>query len=255
LLAAGLLIALFAFGIPALAQGVFNPDDAIALAAAHPDFADLVARAGWTAAAYDSHNSYGIWRVQFWDENGEDAGWLDINPALARIYSWEVYYDSTPVQDAAALEVIEPFVRSHPDVLALLPGIAQRHDLYVDYDGWGDYWGVWVDAGTDALWLTISFDGGLPSSLENPTLKGIYFPYMLSYAEWDQVSRSEAVAIAFQQPEIADAVRAYADWTSGVEPVSGETWTVSFYGGGQTIAQATVDLAQSLVIDFMVFAS
>ncbi|MBI5961137.1 MAG: hypothetical protein HY866_20540, partial [Chloroflexi bacterium] len=74
------------------AQPGYTPQEAIDLAAAHAAFVDgLAARPGWTAAAYDSKNSYGIWHVQFWDTDGEDLGWADLSLERSKVYSWDVY--------------------------------------------------------------------------------------------------------------------------------------------------------------------
>lgn len=254
-LATALLAGVLIFGAAsANANPTFSQQDAIALAVQHPAFADgLAAHPNWTAAAYNTHNSYGIWRVQFWDAGGNDLGWADVSLERGRVYSWESYTDSTPQQDIAAQDAVEQFVRSHPDVLELLPSLTDDHDIYIDYDGWNDYWGVWVDAGQDSLWLTVRFEGGQPSSLENPTLEGIYFPFVVSYDEWNQASQSEAVSLAFQQPEIAAAVRGYDSWQTAVESAGDDLWTVYFKHDDVTLAQAAVSTVDQQVLDFTVF--
>lgn len=241
-----------AFGTAASPQ--YSEQDAIAIAAQHPAFADLTGRDGWFAAAYDTHNRYGVWRVQFWNETGDDAGWADVSIERSRVYSWDAYFDSTPAQDTEAQVVIEQFVRSHPDIIELMPDIvdAETRYLYIDYDGWADYWGVWVDAGEDSLWLTVKFEGGQPNALKNPTLEDIYFPNIVPYAEWVEASQAEAVSLAFQLPEIAAALRGHENWQTSAEAVDADTWSVIFQAGEQTLAEALVNVQAQNVIEFTV---
>ena len=73
-----------------------SPQDAINLAAAHSSFANgLADRPGWTAVAYDTKNLYGIWRVQFYDAEGNDLGWSDISLEKQKVYAWETNFDIT----------------------------------------------------------------------------------------------------------------------------------------------------------------
>jgi hypothetical protein len=238
------------------ADQLYTERDAVAIAAQHPAFAEFTAQEGWSAKAYDSHNSYGIWRVQFYNAASEDVGWADVSLERGRVYSWDAYFDSTPAQDNSAQSVIEAFIRSHPDVIELMPDIGdeEKRYIYIDYDGWADYWGVWVDAGEESLWLTVTFEGKQPDSLENPQLTGIYFPFMVSYDEWAEAIKAESISLAFQQPEIADTLRSYEGWQANAELVSDDTWSVVFNDGDQTLAQATVNILAQSVTEFTIIA-
>ncbi|HEX2619782.1 MAG TPA: hypothetical protein VHL11_06535 [Phototrophicaceae bacterium] len=223
-------------------------DAAIVLAAGHTAFASgLSAHPGWTAAAYNTKNTYGIWRVQFWDVNGEDLGWADVNPVKARVYSWESHVGVTDAQKIAAEPALRSVVATAPEVLELMENPSQ-YEMYVDYNSWAKAWGVYIANGADSLYVLVQFDDD--TALTNPKVLGIYFELM-SYDEWFSSNKDLATATAFDQPEIAAAVRDVAGWQSEVER-SGDLWTVYFKAEDQVLAQATVNLDSGKVVDFKV---
>jgi hypothetical protein len=238
------------FGTTARAQNEYSEQDAIDAAAAHEAFdAGLEATPGWYAAAYNTGNAYGVWHVEFWDADGDTLGWADVNPKNGRVYSWEEYFGVTEDQRASAEEILRPFVSDHPDVRELIeePSI---YDMYVDYDGWSDMWGVYIDRGGDSLYLLVEFLDA--ANHADPVLRGIFFSEVLSYDEWFAASSEAVSALAFELPEIAAALRDAEAWTSDAERVGNNTWEVTFNAGDAVLARATVDLDDSAVIDYSV---
>jgi hypothetical protein len=239
---------------PTRAQEGYTPQDAIALAAAHPAFADgLAARSDWTAAAYDTQNPYGIWRVQFWNADGEDLGWADVSLERGQVYSWESYLGLTDDQYAPAEEVIRAFLVNSPEVMELV-GSLDEVGIYVDYDPWGQHWGAYIDLWPNSLYVTLASRSDNPFSLDDLQVVQIYFPDVLSYDEWYSGQESKAIAAAFAQPEIAAAVRHYTGWTAAGERGNDGVWVVNFALGEQPLASATVLIETQQVLDFSVSA-
>jgi hypothetical protein len=76
-------------------------------------------------------------------------------------------------------------------------------------------------------------------------LVGITFENVLNYDEWHEAQGSQAVSIAFQQPEVANALRPHDGWDARYNPVndgSDGLWWVGYYLGDRLIAEATVNV-------------
>ncbi|MBN8637787.1 MAG: hypothetical protein J0M07_20880 [Anaerolineae bacterium] len=234
------------------AQDGVSEQDAIDLALTNPILASGLGQIdGWTAAAYDTQNAYHIWRVQFWDADGEDLGWADVDPALGKIYSFEAHFSASEAQRDAAYPLLREFIDNAPDVLALVEN-PSAYNIWVDWDGWNRWWGVYVDIGEDSLALAIRFDNGLtPDDLTNPQLVSVYFPNVVSYEEWQSMAQSAAVAVAFRTPAIADAV-AGRTWTTQVERADDGLWRVIFLEGETPLAEVLLDNAMQTVVDYSV---
>jgi len=238
------------------AQDTYTAQDAIDVAAAHEAFADvLVDRPGWSARAFDTFNVYGIWHVQFWEENGEDMGWADVSPARERVYLYETHYEATTEQVNAVQEPIREFLSSNDEIQDLLGELNEEDYLYIEYDGDNRWWGVYIDRSVDSIYAVVQFEDKNPSALDNPSLLFIGFNDVLSYEDWEAGSKAQAIAIAFAQPEIAAATRLHPDWTATaelVDPETGAIWIVNFMIGDQPLAQATVDLPNETIIAYTV---
>jgi hypothetical protein len=236
--------------MPSSAQDSFTSQDVIAIVAAHPAFATGLDNSGdWSARAYNTRNRYGIWRVEFKNAAGDDLGWATVDPAKERLYSYEAYFGATDAQRLAAEPILREFISTQPELLALLedPSI---YDMYVDYDGYNDWWGVYIDIGADSLYVVIRFADHNPDSLENPQLVTIYFENVLSYDEWYTASSQAAIAIAFQQSEIAAALRGSDDWTTTTSTEDSRTWQVVFLLNDTPAAEAIVNLEDKTVVEF-----
>ena len=234
------------------AQQTFREQDAIDLAAQSEVFAaGLEENPGWTAAAYDTGNAYGIWRVQFWYADGSDLGWADVSPERGRVYSWEVYFGATDAQENAAESVLREVVNTQPEFIDLLEDPSQ-YEIYIDYDSYNRYWGVYIDVGANSIWTAIQFEGKTPDSLENPLVLGLYFSNVLSYNDWKESNKAIAIATAFQNTDVADALNGIDDWTTSVEQNDEGLWTVYFLNGDSTVAQVQVDMSTEAVVDYSI---
>lgn len=235
------------------AQEGYTEADAIALAAEYPFFAvGLEQNPGWSAAAYDTGNRYGIWRVQFWSASGVELAWADVSPQRGKVYSWEGYFGATDAQRNAAEPVLRDLVSTDPRLIDLLEDPSQ-YDIYIDYDAWNRWWGVYIDVGADSIWTAYQFEGKTPEALENPQSLGIWFSNVLTYAEWQESNKATAIATAFQNPEIADATTGIDHWTTWVEPADEQgIWTVYFMDGETVLAQVQVDVPAGTVVDYTI---
>jgi hypothetical protein len=138
-------------------------------------------------------------------------------------------------------------------VRSLIRGIDQD-EIYPWWDGDAEAWVSWIGDAGDAIMVEVQFDGGDQNSTENPELTSLWFPNLPSYEEWWTASSSEAVAIAYQEVEIAIALRGKT-WTTEPELISGgdtNVWTVNFVADGETVATATVDIVAGEIMEYEV---
>jgi hypothetical protein len=206
---------------------------------------------GWSAAAYDSGNAYGIWRVQFWNADGEEIGWANINPAKQRMYDYEGHFESTEEQRVTADPVVREFIYSHPDIIELLGDPqAFADDMWVGYNGWAEAWGVWLNRGDDTLYFLVQFDGKVPDALTEPTLIEIGFPNVLSYDEWQTGMGAEATTVAFAEPDIAAVLRNVTGWQSHAERQADGLWQVTFTQNDTELVQAVINLESRELIEW-----
>lgn len=257
ILAALVMVSLaLSFALPVgHAQEGYTAQDAIDLAAAHPAFAGgLAARPGWTAAAYDSQNKYGIWHVEFWDASGKALGWADLSLARGKVYSWESRMELMDEQVPPAETAIRAFLSSNTNVLALVGSLGDTN-VYVDYDIWNEWWTAYIDLGPDSLYITIRSTSGVPSSLEDLQLDRINFPNLPSYDEWYKAHEAQAIIIAFQQPEITAALRSITGWKASGALGEDGLWRITFVLDTKTLATATVTLDPQQVLEFEIAES
>jgi hypothetical protein len=230
--------------VGAFAQTI-TEQDAIATALAHaPIKARLGGRDDWRAKAYDSENPFGIWRVNFYSQDGEDWGYADVSPTRGRVYYYELYAPATEAQIAEAYDHVRAFFESDETLLELFDDPSTT-PIYVDYNGWIDGWGVYVDDGERSLYFIVGFE----ASFTSPRLLAIYFKDMLNYDEWQTSKGQEAVAVAFADGRVADALRGVVGWRSESERVEGDVWRVRFLGAdGTTLITATLNLRENAVL-------
>jgi hypothetical protein len=238
--------------LPATAQDGYTADDAIALAASSPAFADGLANAGnYTAVAYYTGNAYHIWRVEFLDSSGERLGFANVSLEHGRVFDYEEYFSATDLQISRAEDIVRDVIANDDDIQLLL-GDFWAYDSYVGWEDWANGWGVWIENGTDSLWLLVQFDGNSPENFENGRILRIVFQNVLEYDEWYAGMEQGAIGIAYLQGEIGEAVRGSENWDASAQPVGDERWTVTFSSDGETLAIATVDMNSRTVIDFVI---
>jgi len=246
-----LIVSSFAHNAALMAQSVVSEQDAIDTALSNPIFASGLAQLeDWRVEAYDTGNAYHVWRVQFWDSEGEDLGWADVNPETRRIYSFEAHFGASEAQKDRAYDSLREFLNTSPDVLELVED-PSAHDIWVDYDGWNRWWGVYMDMGEESLFFAIRFEGPTPDDLINPQIVGVYFPNVLSYEEWQSMAQSAAVALAFRTQAVSD-VLAGKTWTTEVEQADDGLWHITFLEGETALAEVILDSAMQTVVDYSV---
>lgn len=247
-----IVIVLLLTAILPLSAQDFTEQDVIELVAAQPPFSyGLETVPGWTAAAYDTQNAYGIWHVQFWDSDGEDVGWANIQPDRNRLYEYEEHFDSTEAQANTADPIVREFVQTHPDIIDLLGDPTAYNDkTWIGYNGWAKAWGVWIERGDNSLYVMVQFDGLTPDSLDNPSILRIEFPRVMTYDEWQAGISSEVTALAFAQPDVAAALRGITGWQSQVEHQDDGLWRVTFMQDETEVVSAVVNRDERVIVEW-----
>jgi hypothetical protein len=218
--------------------------DAINLAAEHPAFAKALAdRPGWTANAYDPKSRYGIWRVEFYDADGNGMGWADVSLEQYRLYAWDAAFDVIESQYAEAEQILLDFLRNDKIANDMIGSVDDAYGYWVGYDSWREVWMVHLDRGADSLDLTLRSRRSEAKSLEGLYLEKVYVANIMSYDDWQNANGAQVVAVAFENPDIAAAVRDIDGWTTATEKLDGEAWKVRFLSGETVIAEADVNMA------------
>ena len=243
----GLTVCLLA-GCLALAQ---SAEQATQLASRHPAFAEvLAARDGWQAAAYDTHLSYGNWRVQFWHQNGKPIGWAEVNPDEGIVYGWQY---QTGLNDAERNIVREPllaFIRDHPEVQAVT-GSLDEDNFDIGFHNERGLWTVQIKRGAEAVRVFVR-----PGEVNVRTLEGLEFSHLIfpnvpSFDEWQAATEAEVIALAFADWDVAQALREVDTWRSELAQ-NGEVWQIDFVAGERLLATAQVDAVAKAVLEVSV---
>lgn len=237
--------------VPTAAQD-YTEQDVIDMVTSQMPFSyGLQTVSDWSAAAYDTGNTYGIWRVQFWDGEGEEIAWANIAPERGRLYNYEAVFSSTDAQLQAAEPIVRAYIQSHPDVIALIGDPQAYSDsTYLEYNGWLKAWGVWIDRGDDTLYLIVQFKGIVPDALTDPELIEIGFPNVMSYDEWLIGMHDKATTIAFTDPQIAAVLRPITGWVSEVVYQDEGLWAVTFTDDDTELLTAVVNLETSQMVEW-----
>jgi hypothetical protein len=227
----------------AFAQEV-TEQDAIDLALTIPEVSALLEgrdESEWYMRAYNTENKYGVWRVNFYNAEDEDKGFADVNPETGQVFVYECYFEMTDALRLAGEDIVKEAVINAPEVQELLEDPAS-YDMYVDYDTYNDWWGVYVADDEDSLWITLRFEGNTVSSFDNPEILEIYFSEVESYDEWYSMKSQEVIAIAFANPEVGLATADQQGWTTETEHIGGSMWMVWFKLGDEVLAEVSVDV-------------
>jgi hypothetical protein len=168
------------------AQQTFTADDAIAFVSNLPAFAQgLQTTEGWRVEAYNTMNRYGIWRVTFWNADGDEIGKADVNLEQARVYTFEAYFtpSESVVQDAE--QTIFDFVRNRPEVQDLLDNTWEAQ-MYLDWNPWvqDGVWSVWIENGNDPLYVWVEPDNSSTFSVSNLELRRVGFGNIMEWEDW-----------------------------------------------------------------------
>lgn len=242
-----LLLVTLVVGALAFAQE-YTEQDAIDFALQIPEVeAVLTERDNWYAKAYDTENKFNVWRVQFYNTDDEDMGFADVSLQDQRVYVYEIYFGATDAQSDIATPIVTEFVQNAPEVLELLPDVATR-DMYVDYDGYNNWWGVYIEAGAESLWMTVLYPDNNVTVFDDPRIGKIYFANVKPYDEWFSATSQQAIVVAFADTRVGDALAGKAGWTTSIEHLQRTEWHVDFWVDGALVTAATVDIVSGEVL-------
>lgn len=235
-----------------------SADDAIALAEAQPEIAAYLNQSGdWDAAAYFSGNRFGVWRVHFWNEDGNDLGYADLSLERGIVYSWQPADYLDEALWTVGENAVWDFVRANEDVRAVLGVYGVDYDED-PFDGWTEYraesntWSAYIWQAGDFIEARVRFDTGNRQVFENPVLVGIYFPNVLNIWEWQKAQETQAISLAFNDAGVAAVLRGLEGWTGAAEPEdwASPRWRVTFSVADAAVLTATVDMETQAVLDF-----
>lgn len=239
---------LLAAATPFAAQEI-TEQDAIDLALTAPDCRNATeGYEDWKARAYDSENPWHIWHVEFRNSEGNDLGYADVSVVDERVYHAECYFGPTDEQLETAQPILEAFLSSNDEILALLDDV-EEHEMYIDFDGYNNWWGVYIANDPNSLYVTVRFAEPYPSSLDDPQLIEIHFSDMPSYDEWFGSTSQQAVVVAFADRQVADVLAKDEGWTTDIEHVQGSVWKVNFMQADRWLGSATVDVNTREVLE------
>jgi len=223
---------------------------AINLVAAHPAFTTmLAANEGWQAESFNTQNIYGIWRVQFWDAEGNELARADLNPENEEIYDWVYQSGINDQEEESVTETLIQFINSQSRVTDLI-GTVNREDVRISYHNAHRHWRVRINRQQNSLRLILTPQNPVARSVEGLELSSIEFDNLPSYEDWRSGNAASLVAIAFQERAIADRLRGNANWVSEVERLENQNWQVRFLEAGTVLALARVDPFEALVLSF-----
>ncbi len=226
----------------------FTEQAAIELALGVADFNDTTSgRDDWYAKAYDTQNEFGIWRVQFYNSDDEDMGFADVNLEKNVVYVYECYFGASDEQLEAAQPVLEEYIRNNEQMLDLLDDVGEK-PMYIDYDGYNDWWGVYIENGENSLYVTVRFAEWTPKSLDEPQLLNFSFSNVLSYDDWYGATSQQAVVVAFADSRVGNALAGKEGWTTNVTHVKDSVWEVEFLIDDEVVTSATINLQDESVV-------
>jgi hypothetical protein len=249
-LGAALLLFSGAWRNHADAQRTYTAEEVIEMVVQSEQFsADLATEEGWTANAYDTGNVYGVWRVDFTNSQGDELGWAEIIPARGRIYSWDSYFGVGESDIQAAEPALRELLYQDPVLIELL-GDPSLYEMYFDFNGYEDAWSVYIVNDNGPLYITMrSSEGG--RSTESLSVYKFYFADVLSYQDWQESKLAITAATAFQNSDVAAALRGVEGWTTYAEQQEDDLWRVIFQApDGTTLASVLVDVNSQQVIEY-----
>jgi hypothetical protein len=241
-LLAGLLLAV----APALAQD-FNEITAVEIAASSYPFAEgLAIYPGWTAAAYDPGTRYQQWRVNFWAADGEALGWANVSALTREVTFYDVHFYPSNAQEQDAYEAVPEFLNTTPEIQSTI-GSLDDYEYWIGYDAWMYAWTIWINDGVDSLYGIVRFgEDGMPWQFDDPELVALIPGSVLEYEEWYESNENQAIALAYQLPEISETLAGVSDWHARGWPEEGSSnrlWIVEFTSGENVLATAWVDMS------------
>ena len=224
---------------------------AVDLAARTSDFAVVLKNhPNWKATAYNTHNTFQVWHVEFHDGD-QDLGSADVSITRQLVYLAHPQAELNDNQRKKGEAAVQKFARNSPAVAAMVGKIPDAN-TGVNYDPRANVWALYFQQAGEPVAVVVQFQGRQPFDFSQPVFRGLFFPDVLPFADWQKQNQSLAISVADAQPEIAAALRGHDGWTADASYNEDTTWAVNFKVDGKTLASATVDVDTHLVLSFNV---
>ncbi len=245
-----LLVAL-ALGAPvgnaAHAQDDPQAEQAIQLVAQAEEFADFLAGyADWEGQAEQEDGDW--WYVDFWSDAADE--WL--GDATVNIKTGEIR-DSfvprpLPADEYADLQPrVQTYALEDAAVQALL-GDPTQWDIWTDYDRFDGQWYVDFMHGLDHYVAVVRVDTN-DAGKQVLVVDDLFDANDMDAEQLDRANRDAAVALAYEAEGIGAALEGYDNWTSYVEPMEENIYSVEFVNDGQELFHAVVNLAERTILE------
>ncbi len=231
----------------ASAQDDPQAQKAIQLAASSAEFADFLAGyPDWDAWAEQDDGDW--WYVEFWSETADE--WL--GNAVVNVQTGElresfvprplpadVYADLMPRVQAYALQDVA--------VQALL-GDPSRWEVWTDYDRWEAIWYVDFVHGLEHYVAVVQVETN-EAGEQTFTLEELFDANRMEAEQQARANRDAAVALAYEAEGVETALEDHDNWTTYVEPMEENIYSVEFVADGQELFHAVVNLAEGIILE------
>ncbi|HEY83945.1 MAG TPA: hypothetical protein G4N96_02350 [Chloroflexi bacterium] len=144
----------------------------------------------------------------------------------------------------AGQAAVEAVVLDDAEVLALL-GDPADWDHGSDYDRFEEDWSVWFDKGLES-WLVIARQD---EDTEKYHIEDILDPMAFDAAQAQELTRNQAIELAYSADDVDEALNGLDDWRIYVENQGGSVWSVSFAADGKELFYALVDIEAEQVLE------
>ncbi len=248
-LVGALLFGAWARGVARAQDDPQDPQAALAiqLVAASDQFADFLATyPDWQGWAEQNDGDW--WYVEFWSEAADE--WL--GNALVNIQTGEISESFVPrplsAEEYATWQPrVQQYALDDAEVQTLL-GDPSQWDIWTDYDRWEAHWYVDFMHGLDHYVAIVSVDTN-DAGEQVLVLDDLYDANEMEAERRERANRDEAVALAYESEGVWDALDGHDDWTTYVEPMEENVYSVEFVAGGQELFHAVVNIAEGTILE------
>ncbi len=231
----------------ALAQDDPQAQKAIQLVAASEQFADFLAQyPNWLGWAEQDDGDW--WYVEFWSADYEE--WL--GEAVVNLQTGEIRESFVPrplpaEKYAELLPRVQAYALADGEVQALLGDPAQW-EVWADYDRWEGVWFVDFTRGLDHYVAVVRVETD-ENGQQAFVLEELFDANLMDAEEQERANRDTAVALAYEAEGVDAALDGHDDWTTYVEPLEENVYSVEFVAGGQELFHAVVNIAQGTILE------
>ena len=222
-----------------------GPDElaAIGLAAANPEVAAfLQGYSDWHGHVYLEEGQDGVFYVEFYSDNVDEwLGYALVDLQAGALLEHFVPRDLTTAEFAAGQAQVRDLVFGDGEVLAIL-GDSSDWGHEIEFNRWERAWEVYFWRGLDEIIVSVYLD-------EEGSWLEIWDPSTLTAEQARELSRNQAIEIAYQADGVGEALEGHDDWTTYVEHLGDDRWSVSFIAGDDVLFFAAVDISTGRVLE------